>query len=409
MPKALFFNVPAHGHITPSLPLVAELVRRGHHITYFASAGFRAKIEASGATFQPYATVHDDFFDTRGLSGKVPQRVAYELMTMTQAILPELLAFARKAQPDYALFDGMCPWGYFVAQILRMPAVTSLGLLPPVSPPLRAMLQPHMLRFVASAVLHDFDKGVAASNISRALGKHYGVAPLGPTSLLSAMAPKRATFGDIAISYTSSYFAPYADTVPKAVRFVGWTPSATDTTDSFPFEHDPRRLIYASLGTVNNDDIAFFRACIEAFARNNDIVVLISTGGKIKSNSFGALPTNISIQSWVPQVAVLKRAALFITHGGVNSVHDGLYFGVPLLLVPQQGEQTIIAMRVAELGAGLVLDKAHLSADLLRANAMCLLSEPRFKAEAHRIGDSFRAAGGVAKGADEIEGILRRA
>ena len=398
MPKALFFNVPAHGHINPSLPLVGELTRRGHHVTYFASEGYRARIEATGASFQPYAEVRDDYFDVQGLSGKVPQRVAHALMTTTRAILPELLDAACEAQPDYVMFDGMCPWGYFVARVLGVPAVTSLSLLPPISPPLSALAQPHMLRFVASALLRDFDKGIAASKISQALGNQYGITPLGPASLLNAI-------GDIAISYTSAYFAPYAETAPKAVRFVGWTPNDAGANDSFPFEGDGRLLVYASLGTVNNDDMGFFHACIEAFASRDD-VVLISTGGKIKPEAFGTLPANVLVQLWVPQAAVLKRAALFISHGGMNSVHDGLYFGVPLLLVPQQGEQMVIAMRVAELGAGLVLNKSRMSVEAIRANAVRLLTEPHFKTEANRIGESFRTAGGVAKGADAIERLL---
>jgi len=397
MLKALFFNVPAHGHINPSLPLVAELTRRGHDITYFASEGFRARIEASGASFMPYANVHDDYFEARGLSGGVPQRVAYELMTTAQAILPELLEMSRRMNPDYVLFDGMCPWGYVVARALRLPAVTSLSLMPPTSPPAREMLKPHMRKFVASALFRDFSKGVAASRISQALGKQYDVVPLGPSSLLNAS-------GDVAISYTSTYFAPHANTAPKAVRFVGWSPYEANANESYPNPNDQRRLIYISLGTVNNDNMDFFRACIEAFA--GDDAVLISTGGKISPDAFGALPANIAIQSWVPQVTVLKQSALFITHGGLNSVHDGLYFGVPLLLVPQQGEQTVIAMRVAELGAGIVLDKDRVTSELLSTQAARLLAEPRYKTAAHRIGDSFRAAGGATKAADEIENVL---
>ena len=270
--------------------------------------------------------------------------------------------------------------------------------MPPTSPPAREMLKPHMRKFVASALIRDFNKGVTASRISQALGKQYDVVPLGPSSLLNAI-------GDVAISYTSTEFAPYRQhrAQSSALRR-GWTPYGANANESYPYQNDQRRLIYISLGTVNNENMDFFRACIEAFA--GDEAVLISTGGKISPDAFGALPANIAIQSWVPQVAVLKQSALFITHGGLNSVHDGLYFGVPLLLVPQQGEQTVIAMRVAELGAGIVLDKDRVTPELMRIHAARLLAEPNYKAAANRIGDSFRAAGGVAKAADEVENIL---
>jgi MGT family glycosyltransferase len=397
MPKALFFNVPAHGHVNPSLPLVTELARRGHHITYFASEHYRARVEAAGAVFQRYATVPDDYFESRGLSGAVPQKVALDLLTTAGEILPELLETARGLQPDYVIFDGMCPWGHLVARILKVPAVVSLSLMALASTPLKALMNRDMLGAVMAMLGHDFGKGLEANRRSRALGKKYHVPPLGPTALLSAP-------GDLAISYTSSYFQPYASTVSDTVRFVGWTVNAS--ADSFSFEPvRGRPLIYVSLGTVNNDDAAFFRTCIEAFT-GSDYFVMITTGNRLTPESFGTLPENISIYSWVPQAAVLKRAALFISHAGLNSVHDSLYLGVPLLLVPQQGEQTMTSLRVVELGAGLMLKKRQVSAQSIRENAARLLTDARFKTEAGRIGDTFRTAGGMRRAADEIEALL---
>ncbi len=74
MPKAVFFNVPAHRHVNPSLPLVAELVERGHEITYFVTESFRQKVEATGATVQIYDAIEDDYFERRGLNGTEPQK-----------------------------------------------------------------------------------------------------------------------------------------------------------------------------------------------------------------------------------------------------------------------------------------------------------------------------------------------
>src|ERR1041385_4147664 len=125
MPKALFFSVPGHGHVNPSLPLVAELVKRGHQITYFGTENFRTKVEATGAVFHPYKDVPNDYFEAKGLHGGVPQTVAYELMLTTEAMLPNLLETTRAMQPDYVLYDGMCPWGYMVAHILKLPSVAS--------------------------------------------------------------------------------------------------------------------------------------------------------------------------------------------------------------------------------------------------------------------------------------------
>src|SRR5574341_722771 len=397
MPEALFFNVPGHGHVNPSLPLVAELVRRGNHITYFVTEGYRARVEAAGAVFHPYATVQDDYFDARGLSGSVPGQVACSLITTAGDILPELLEMARAEQPDTIIYDGMCPWGYFAARILGVPAIASLSLM--ALPP-RALLNWQALRSFIPIMFRDRALFQEASRRSQALGKQYGIAPLGFTHLMNA-------FGDLNFSYTSSYFQPYARTLGETFRFVGWTASDGPANGSFSLEQvQGRRLIYASLGTVNNDDAEFFRTCIEAFSGRDEFVIM-STGNRFSPDLFSPLPENVSIHAWVPQPEVLKRAALFITHAGMNSVHDGLYYGVPLLLIPQQAEQAFTALRVAELGAGLVLRREKATAETMRDKAARLLSEPRFKAEANHIGDTLRAAGGASRAADEIEALLR--
>lgn len=397
-PKALFYNVPGHGHITPSLPLVAELVRRGHQIVYYASAGFRRAIEGTGATFRPYRNVPDDYFTARGLHGGRPHKVAQALLATAEELLPSLLDEAASIEPDYVLFDGMCPWGYLAAHALQVPSVASLALAPTVSPPPSAMIR--LLPVFARVALRDVGVGLQANRQARALARRYGAPPLSFTTVLNAP-------GDIAISYTSAYFQPYADTVPASVRFVGWTMQETPAAAE-GFSLEPARgrpLVYASLGTVNNDNRAFFQTCIEAFA-GADVFVVMTTGKSIAPESFGALPENMAIYGWVPQREVLQQAALFITHGGLNSIHDGLTLGLPLLLIPQQEEQTFNAMRVVELGAGLMLKSRQVGAEQLRASALRLLAEPQFGIESRRIGDTLRAAGGAPKAADEVEALL---
>ncbi len=399
MIKALFFNVPGHGHINPSLPLVTELTQRGHEIIYFATPAYRASIEAAGAAFRAYSSVADDYFDMSGLSGAVPQRVAHALISTSAAILPELLEIARAEGPDYIIYDSLCTWGYLVARILRLPSVASLALPPLTQPPPRAMfrLLPLMLPFL----FRDFGKGLEANRRAKALTEQYGLPPFGMMGIMN-------NIGDLSISYTSRHFQQYADTVDKSLRFVGWTLNEQPVNGDFSLEAARgRRVIYISLGTLNNDDVDFFRACIEAFA-GMDAFVVMSTGKRIAPEVFGTLPENIAVHPWVPQIAVLKQAALFVTHGGMNSLHDGLVLGVPLLLVPQQFEQTVNAMRAVELGAGLMLKKQQVSATAIRTNALRLLNEPAFKAQAQHIGETLRTAGGAARAADEVEALLRK-
>src|SRR5262245_61437773 len=110
--RVIFFNVPTQGHINPTLPVVAELARRGVEVIYYLTESYRERIEATGATFRAYDQVRDDYFDVRKLDGSNPPRSAELLMETSQQILLELLDIVRKEQPSVILHDSMCPWGW---------------------------------------------------------------------------------------------------------------------------------------------------------------------------------------------------------------------------------------------------------------------------------------------------------
>ena len=160
------------------------------------------------------------------------------------------------------------------------------------------------------------------------------------------------------------------------------------------------------MGTVSNDNADFFRTCIEAL-KGAPYEVLITTGGGISPDVLGTLPENIAVESWVPQSQVLQQSAVFITHGGINSIHEGLYCDLPLLVVPQQAEQTFNAMRVVDLGAGLMLRLDELSATAIRERVNTLLSHESYARNAKRVGGSLRSAGGVKRAVDEIEVLVK--
>ena len=54
MAKYVFLNMPARGHVNPTLAVAQELVRRGQAVSYYLTEEFRDVVEATGAVFQPY-------------------------------------------------------------------------------------------------------------------------------------------------------------------------------------------------------------------------------------------------------------------------------------------------------------------------------------------------------------------
>ena len=151
------------------------------------------------------------------------------------------------------------------------------------------------------------------------------------------------------------------------------------------------------MGTVNNDMMPFYKACISAF-KNTDYQVIMSVGNLVSIEDFGELPENISVFSHVDQIAVLKEADVFVSHSGMNSVNESLYFEVPLVMLPQTTEQKGVAERVLELGAGIKLDKQD--GDSLLSAVNQILIDSTYKKNAEKIAEGFRNCSG-AKGAAE--------
>jgi len=394
--KIVTFNVPTTGHVDPSLPLVAELVDRGHQVFYYLTQTYRPQVEATGATFLETPGISRDYFDEVSKQFN-PLRLATQLLQTSYELLPFLSGQLRELAPALVIYDSMCPWGRMVAGLIGVPAIASMALLelPPSylrkSGQIGAILKllPRMLPWVRPY----------RSAVNRLQAEYALKIPRFPGAINWP--------GDLNISYTSAQIHPQADELGERYLFIGPPMQDTSAEVDFPFEAlDPARpMIYVSLGTVFNDNPSFFRLCIDAFAES-DYQVVMSLGNRLSPEALGSLPANFIVRPYVPQLSVLQQADLFISHGGVNSVHQALYCGVPLLFFPQQVEQALVAARIAELGAGQLIQKPSVS--ILRASASRFLGDESYRRRAAALGDSLKAAGGVQRAADAITSFVTR-
>lgn len=197
------------------------------------------------------------------------------------------------------------------------------------------------------------------------------------------------------IVYTSPEFQPCSESFSEKYAFVG--PSIRPVKESFKKERE--KLIYISMGTVNNDLLPVYRACINAL-KTTKYQVVMSVGNQINLNEIQCDAENISIFSSVDQIAVLRQADLFITHCGMNSVSEALYFGVPLLMLPQTPEQLGVARRVEQLEAGILLKKCNVKN--IAESASKLLSNDVYRNNAFTISDGFRSCSGAKGAANKI-------
>lgn len=393
MPTAVFLNLPAHGHINPTLPIVRDLIARGHTIYYYCHPDFQAKIESSGATFRPYP-------DTFQYNHHDPNGHAFELATRilqsTVAYLPDLTTELRDLAPDYLFHDSLAVWGKYLAQRLNIPAISSTATF---------AINAHLaLRYagldaVASMFTVDPHFFVGYLRAGLTLFTRYGIIPPSPNQVFSNPAP-------LTLVYTSRHFQPAADSLAPGHVFVGPSIPIPATPPGFPLDWcDHPNLIYVALGTLFNNRPDFFKAVAAAFA-DSPYRVVMAIGDKLAVSDLGDLPANVRAFNFVPQFTVLQRARLFITHGGMNSVSEGLYLGVPLLVYPQIIEQRFNAGRATELGAAHTLRNADITPERIRAHAEQVLADPNYTIRAAAIGESFRAAGGPPAAIAAIEHYL---
>jgi MGT family glycosyltransferase len=209
------------------------------------------------------------------------------------------------------------------------------------------------------------------------------------------------------IVYTSRYFQPCAESFDERFHFVGPSIGDRPETAGFPWSDvSSRALVYVSLGTLFNADETFYRNCFEAFGREN-VQVVMSIGANVSEARLGQSPPNFIVRAHVPQLEVLRRASVFVTHGGMNSVSESLYNGVPVVVVPQMSEQHIVGKQAEALGAGVCLAKEAATPNTLRESVNRLLAEDRFRQQAAVVRQSFQAAGGVSRAADAIVAFTR--
>ena len=385
MSKIVFFCIPAHGHTNPTLGVVKELVSRGHQVWYYSYNIMREKIESAGATFISC----DDYDMERNLSAKDSTRVGKDLAFSTKILVDTTLALDDKVckemaelKPDCIVADSMALWGKAVALKLGIPFVSSTTTFAFNQHSAKIMKQG-----IGDLLKMLFSMPKTSKQVKRLKDKGYPV-----KNILDIIASDDNTH---TIVYTSPEFQPCSETFSEKYAFVG--PSIRSANEEIEKKRD--KLIYISMGTVNNDMMPFYKACISAL-RDTDYQVIMSVGNLVSIEDFGELPENISVYSHVDQIAVLKKADVFVSHCGMNSVSESLYFEVPLVMLPQTSEQKGVAERVSQLGAGIKVDKLDGVSVMTAINK--ILSIDTYKQNAKKIAEGFKNSSGAKGAADKI-------
>ncbi|MFN8371465.1 MAG: macrolide family glycosyltransferase [Anaerolineae bacterium] len=397
MAKILLMNIPGHGHVNPTLPVVQELVARGHQVIYYNTEDFRPQIERAGAEFRAYPA--------SALTAEAIASRAQNLVSVTALLLetsewavPWMLEQIRLEKPDVLIHDSNALWGMICGRILNVPTISSITTF--VLEGIRIPWSPRLLLYVISGAAPYL---LRIANARRRLLKTYGKHSL-PTAMFPAV-------GGLNLVFTSREFQQDTPFVDERFRFVGPSLNAQTRGGDFPFEQLTRRpVVYISLGTIHSHAEDFYRRCFAAFA-DMPAQFILSAGQQTDITALGTIPANFIVRPSVPQLEVLQQVDLFVTHGGMNSINEALYYGVPMVVIPQQLEQYFNGLQVLAKETGIMLGKplafGQVSVKELRTAVQSMLNSlQRYQAAARHIGDTFRQAGGYQRAVAEIEAYL---
>ncbi|MFB6366317.1 macrolide family glycosyltransferase [Paenibacillus elgii] len=402
MARVLYVTIPAEGHVNPTLGLVKQLVDNGEEVVYMCSEEYRARLAQTGAQFRAYQ-LDEQAFRELGFNPtqfKHPLHFTdFMLRGIIEPRIPEILRQIENDSFDYLIFDSLFGWGgAILGEKLGIPticSVTNLAFAEPLS---------HIVEVFDAVDLDVEALYERVTKTAQSIARECNVA-------VPAIEDITRQYGQLKVVFTSRDFQPDADKLDDSYIFTG--PSITPRLDapSFPLEQlrsQYDKVVYISMGSILTKDVEFYKLCFEAF-RDIPAQFVLSCGKDTNLDSVGdRIPPNFIIEPYVPQLEVLQQADAFITHAGMNSTSEALYYHVPLVMIPLSSDQPIVAKRVEELGAGIILDRSQLTPAALKSALLQILNESTYKEQAKQIGDSLRNAGGYKEAASRIMSLFSK-
>lgn len=181
----------------------------------------------------------------------------------------------------------------------------------------------------------------------------------------------------------------------------------------FPYEQldDSKRLVYASLGTMQTRHEHVLLAVATAAMKLPDVQLVIALGKKDAEISPALRELveedKLIVVPFAPQAKLVPQAAAFVTHAGMNSAMMALRHGVPTVCIPITNDQPGVAARMVAAGAAVAVPVANATTERLLNALNTVLEKPQFRDRAKHISAESEAAGGVVHAADIVGHVLK--
>ncbi|MFF4160945.1 glycosyltransferase [Streptomyces sp. NPDC001678] len=388
--RFLFVVPPLVGHINPAAGVAAELAGRGHRVGWAGCPALIREWAGPDALTYPCATLRE-VRRPPALRGFAALRFLWEdfLGPLATAMAPGVSEAVEAFRPDVIVADQQALAGALTAERLGTPWATSATTSAEFSAALTAT--PKVEEWIAGLL----------GGLRDALGD--------PERTHD---PRFSPY--LVLAFTTTALAGEPPAHRPQTRYVGPAPATGPAIGAagagFPWAWlDPgRATVLVSLGTANADTGARFlaecAAAVRARARTAQAVIA-DPGGALTGMSDGDVLTAPRL----PQLALMRRASAVVCHAGHNTVAESLWHGVPLVVAPIRDDQPVVAAQVAAAGAGIRVRFGRGDRHTVGAALDGVLTDPRYRAAARRVRDSFHAAGGGRAAAAHLERLAARA
>lgn len=398
---AAVVSLGAFGHINPTLGLTEELVRRGVRVTYFTTENFRQIIQGTGADFVPvpsWMAENDHHNERKGdeenrQEENVAAAVPFLFLKEAGAYIGTVLDTLRGDRPDAILHDFAAIAGTMAADALGIPNIM-----------LYTSYPANGTYSVAEGFEHvsaDHPLRLAAADLAAAYTEKYGCRTMSVREIFDGQ-------GDLNLVLMQKRLVPNHESFDDSFVFTGVQIGERKTFGSWRAPQDGKPLIYSSLGTAFNNWPEYYGILFDA-VRDLDLHVFAALGGMDES-LLPSIPDQVETGQMVPQLEILSQSSLFITHAGMGGTGEAIYYGVPMIAIPQMEEQAITAEQIRKNGLGLAfLDKEAITAEKLREAIVRVLTEPSFRETAEEFSRDMKSLGGIPASADAVIRFLQSA
>jgi zeaxanthin glucosyltransferase len=414
--KVAFLSLPLTGHLNPMAALARKLQSRGHEVVFIGVPDIERVVRAADLDFAlfcenefPPGSVAKNYGGVANLHGlDVLRYTARELTPgLVKAALEHLPGKIAESGVNALVLDTAYRFLELVPMHLRLPYVQIWNILHldfSGSTPLALYSWPHETSPEALA------RNVEGLQIVREIR--------GPMMPIAQSYAERngleidwsnpaATVSKLAvITQTPKEFDFPVRHLPPQFHYAGpFHDNEGRKPVPFPWEKLTRKpLIYASMGTLVNGQKNVYRTILEAVGQFPDMQVVLSVGRNVNPGDLERIPPNTIVVRIAPQIELLKRAALCITHAGLNTALEALAQGVPMVAIPIGYDQPGVAARIAYHGVGEFVEIGNLTARHLSELIIKVTTNPYYRDKARW----FQKVLGETRGLDIAADIIER-